>query len=304
MARENYILLYGCVISKPHIEVSDNGQYLKGRIILQTARKTFATEDLQLRGDIRWDTPCIQTKRPDLIRKVFTKIRQGDMVMVKGNLCSYEVSRRAVCPRCGNNVRKEGGVITYVDPICVYIEQKGEQSFQEYLEERTLSEVEAAALKKSGLIGISLEKAVDLMERKVEISNQVYLDGELCREPQFYEDTEKRFSQIQFQIAVNRKRYIREDNPDKRTDYIWIKAYGGQAKEYAETLHLHSRITVNGAIQTRKVLGDYWCDNCGNLFQKEQLSQEIVPYSIEYRDNCTLPEPEERKENDEKTEFG
>jgi len=198
----------------PDITVDEDGQYKKGKIILRTARKSFATEDMLLRGDIRWDGPCIYSKSPMLIRKVFTKIRAGDMLLVKGNLCTQEVTRRATCPRCGNIVRKPGGVITYIDPICIYIEQLGEVSFEEYCEERSLNPEEIALLRKTGLIGITEEQAAEMMQRKVEISNQVYLDGELCREPTVYEDTINHHTQTQFQIAVNRKRYIREDNPE------------------------------------------------------------------------------------------
>lgn len=300
MARENYVLLYGMVERNPDITVDEDAQYKKGKIILRTARKSFATEDNRfLQGEIRWDGPCIYSKRSDLIRKVFTKIRAGDMLLVKGNLCTQEVTRRATCPKCGNIVRKPGGVITYIDPICIYIEQLGEVSFEEYCEERSLNPEEIALLRKTGLIGITEEQAVEMMQRKVEISNQVYLDGELCREPTVYEDTINHHTQTQFQIAVNRKRYIREDNPDKRTDYIWIKAYGRLAKEYQEVLHLHSKITVNGALQTRKVNIDFFCDRCGEVFQKANLSQEVVPYSIEYREDCDIPEEKERDSYEE-----
>ena len=175
----------------------------------------------------------------------------------------------------------------------------GEVSFEEYCEERSLNPEEIALLRKTGLIGITEEQAAEMMQRKVEISNQVYLDGELCREPTVYEDTINHHTQTQFQIAVNRKRYIREDNPDKRTDYIWIKAYGRLAKEYQEVLHLHSKITVNGALQTRKVNIDFFCDRCGEVFQKANLSQEVVPYSIEYREDCDIPEEKERDSYEE-----
>ena len=55
MARENYVLLYGMVERNPDITVDVDAQYKMGKIILRTARKSFATEDMLLRGDIRWD---------------------------------------------------------------------------------------------------------------------------------------------------------------------------------------------------------------------------------------------------------
>ena len=56
MARENYVLLYGMVERNPDITVDEDAQYKKGKIILRTARKSFATEDNRfLQGEIRWD---------------------------------------------------------------------------------------------------------------------------------------------------------------------------------------------------------------------------------------------------------
>lgn len=298
MARENYVLLYGRVLKEPVLTVNEQGNYKLGSIVLQTARKSYATDSPFLGGTIRWDTPCIRSKREGLIRDVFSKIQVGDMLLVKGNLCSKEVVRAATCPYCGDKVRKPGGVMTYIDPISVYIETLGEGSFETYAEIRKLSEKDKALLKKTGLIGISQQEANDLMERKVEISNQIYLDGELCREPTIYEDATSNRVQTQFQIAVNRKRYIPEDSPDKRTDYIWIKAYGQLARECQNVLHLHSKVTINGAIQTKEINSLFFCDRCGGEFLKTHLSQEVVPYSIEYRENCNLPEAEERDEEE------
>lgn len=102
---------------------------------------------------------------------------------------------------------------------------------------------------------------------------------------------------IQFQIASNRKRRIVEDGVDKKTDYVWIKAYGLKAAEYAAALHIHSNVSINGAIQTRSYVKEYECPYCGQISKIAYLAVEVIPYSIEYGANCTLPDPQEREKS-------
>ncbi len=109
-------------------------------------------------------------------------------------------------------------------------------------------------------------------------------------------------SMIQFQIASNRKRRIVEDGVDKKTDYVWIKAYGLKAAEYAAALHIHSNVSINGAIQTRSYVKEYECPYCGQISKIAYLAVEVIPYSIEYGANCTLPDPQERGEESDETD--
>ena len=110
---------------------------------------------------------------------------------------------------------------------------------------------------------------------------------------------ESRKKECQFQIATNRKRRIEADGPDKRTDYPWVKTFGGLALECSEVLHVDSSIYINGAIETREITQKFVCEECGQNFEKKGYTTEIVPYSIEYLKNCNIPEKTEEDELDE-----
>ena len=92
------------------------------------------------------------------------------------------------------------------------------------------------------------------------------------------------------------------DGVDKKTDYVWIKAYGLKAAEYAAALHIHSNVSINGAIQTRSYVKEYECPYCGQISKIAYLAVEVIPYSIEYGANCTLPDPQERGEESDETD--
>lgn len=83
---------------------------------------------------------------------------------------------------------------------------------------------------------------------------------------------------------------------------VWIKAYGLKAAEYAAALHIHSNVSINGAIQTRSYVKEYECPYCGQISKIAYLAVEVIPYSIEYGANCTLPDPQERGEESDETD--
>ena len=272
MARENTVILYGRVIQKPAIYVDSNtNQITSGQITLTTLRRSYATSELILKGAIRLDVPCVFSRNEKIIRNQMADIEQGDMVMVKGSLRTQESSRRYICPYCGNEHVKEGAVIVYIDPIHI-------------------KRLETGCDEKAGF---------ELLRNNDEISNQIFIFGTLCREPSYYTNEESRKKECQFQIATNRKRRIEADGPDKRTDYPWVKTFGGLALECSEVLHVDSSIYINGAIETREITQKFVCEECGQNFEKKGYTTEIVPYSIEYLKNCNIPEKAEEDELDE-----
>lgn len=62
MAKENTVYLYGRVKQPPRIYKNKAGQYVLGKIVVDTNRKSYATEELLLRGEIRRDTKTIITQ--------------------------------------------------------------------------------------------------------------------------------------------------------------------------------------------------------------------------------------------------
>ena len=260
MAKENTVYLYGRVLVPPNIRIDTDGNYLSGKIILHTVRRSAASKELLLQGERRWDYIAVLSKHAKLIKDRMADLEEGDMVQVKGTLCTYEKIKQFICPHCGE-VTSRDGVIIYVDPIFI----------------------------KRCEIGVSQEEGYRLIEDSEEISNQVKIMGTLCREPQLYENPKIKQMECDFQIASNRNRHILEDNPEKRTDYPWVKAYGKQAVDYYEALHVNSTVYIDGALQARSVKREFVCEKCGEVFEAVDSAIDIIPYNLEYLKDCSLP---------------
>ena len=260
MAKENTVYLYGRVLVPPNIRIDTDGNYLSGKIILHTVRRSAASKELLLQGERRWDYIAVLSKHAKLIKDRMADLEEGDMVQVKGTLCTYEKIKQFICPHCGE-VTSRDGVIIYVDPIFI----------------------------KRCEIGVSQEEGYRLIEDSEEISNQVKIMGTLCREPQLYENPKNKQMECDFQIASNRNRHILEDNPEKRTDYPWVKAYGKQAVDYYEALHVNSTVYIDGALQARSVKREFVCAKCGEVFEAVDSAIDIIPYNLEYLKDCSLP---------------
>lgn len=263
MARENTVYLYGWVMQSPMIYVNhDTGEITSGQITLMTLRRSYANKELMLKGAVRMDTPCVFSRNAYFINHNMVNIERGDMVLVKGTLCTQEVSKQYVCPYCGHENIKTEAVVVYIDPVHMMVLERG----------------------------LDKDTGFKRLQNNDEISNQLYLYGTLCREPQYYTNEETHKKECQFQVASNRKRRIEEDGPLKRTDYPWVKAFGSLAEECMNSLHTNSSIYINGAIETREITQKLTCEDCGQVFERKGLSMEIVPYSIEYLRNCNIPE--------------
>lgn len=260
MAKENTVYLYGRVLVPPNIRIDTDGNYLSGKIILHTVRRSAASKELLLQGERRWDYIAVLSKHAKLIKDRMADLEEGDMVQVKGTLCTYEKIKQFICPHCGE-VTSRDGVIIYVDPIFI----------------------------KRCEIGVSQEEGYRLIEDSEEISNQVKIMGTLCREPQLYENPKNKQMECDFQIASNRNRHILEDSPEKRTDYPWVKAYGKQAVDYYEALHVNSTVYIDGALQARSVKREFVCEKCGEVFEAVDSAIDIIPYNLEYLKDCSLP---------------
>lgn len=263
MARENVAFLYGIIKDKPTIKINDKSEFVVARIKMLTVRRSWASEELRLKGAPRTDIQYVITRNPAMIEKHIVPLKQGDVILVKGTISTREVKKKYICPFCHEINVHEGGVMNYVDPI--FIEKTNEET-------------------------VSEEEMTDKLLSKAEISNVCYVFGTLCREPEYYQsDTGK--EECDFQIATNRKRRIREDDPEKTADYPYVKTFGAKTKEYKEVLHVGSEIFINGSLQAREVNMEKVCEYCGNPFEAMGATMEIVPYSIEYIKNCNIPEP-------------
>ena len=119
MAKENTVYLCGFVSVEPMIRMNDKNEFVSGKLILTTMRRTYATEEMLLKGTPRKDSPCVFSQDSELIKEKMFNIEKGDFVFVKGTLCTKESPKRYICPHCGNQTIKPGGVVVYVDPIYI-----------------------------------------------------------------------------------------------------------------------------------------------------------------------------------------
>lgn len=271
MAKENTVFMYGIITERPTVKISsETKEFVVGRIKLLTVRRSYASEELRLKGAPRTDVQHVITRNPAIIEKRIVPLKEGDIVLVKGSICTRETQKKFRCPHCGVTNIYEGSVMVYIDPI-----------FIEKTDETDINSTEAA------------EKLLS----KAEISNYAFIFGTLCRDPHYYIE-EGRKEECDFQIAVNRKRRIIEDGPEKTTDYPYVKTYGPKTKEYSEVLHTGSEIFINGAIQSREIDMVKTCGNteCGQQFEAKGATMEIIPYSIEYLKNCNIPTKDEEEE--------
>lgn len=272
MARHNYVFLYGRVTKNPKIITDSEGNFLRGQCLLTTIRGDRSAEDNNY-GNFKYDCPILITKDPNVIFEM-SKWHENDMVEVKGTISTREVKRTTTCPNCGHQNAKMG-VLLYITPIyCSAIE-----------------------------VGGSKDQCVELLKEKCEISNQCIIAGNLCNDPQYYRHANG-LCQTQYQIALNRKFRVKEDPPEIKTDFPWIKSNGEAAVSDAKFLKKGSSVLVEGYIQTREIIQKAVCEECEETYEWKDSAMEISPYSTEYLLNCrTVEEIEEMEKSEQDTVF-
>lgn len=265
MAKQNGVFLYGQVLSQPRIFKDENGNYIRGICAINVIRGLRDFGDNI--SNLKYDAPIIMTGEPEKIA-IMDTWKVNDMVEVKGSITTKEINKGTICKNCGQKNVSEGNTV-FVNPI--------------YLGTRE--------------IGISKEEGLELLRKRVEISNCATLIGTLCRNVETF-TTNHGLQITQYQLAVNRKYRIKDDAAENRTDYPWIKSYGSIASEDAKFLQMGAMVYVDGMIQTREVDRTTICPNCGNEYHWHDNALEIVPYAVEYLQGYILPEEYEKREEE------
>jgi len=265
MGRENTVYLYGRV-DDVRIKVDDEYHLISGRMAIRTIRRTYSNKQHMLLGQDRWDRPAVYSRNEHILTEM-KEVDRGDMVLIKGTLCTADTARKFFCPECNHEQIEPKAVAIYVDPIFIKVIEHNDD--------------------------ISEEEADELIRKNFEISNQVYLLGTVCREPfderDYVRDEERNTDRFQFQLASKRIRRIREDEPEKIVDFPWCKCYGEEAVKHHGMLHKGSSVYIDGAIQTRKITLSTICEVCGETLTKTGIATDIVPYHVEYIDKCGEP---------------
>lgn len=255
MAKENTVLLYGR-IERIQTAKNNEGECTRSTLNVKTLRRPILGAD-----KLSYDIPLVMTKNAALINQIVKEgIKPHTMVEIKGVLCTLEVLKSSNCVNCKTKNSVKGN-ITFVNPI--YIEKREDNVDDEHF--------------------------LELIRKKIEISNNVKVIGNLCSDPDYYESViGGRFAQ--FQIAVNRKYRILEHPEYIKTDYPIVKTYGEQAYTDSLGLHTGSIVYIDGALQTRSFLRKTVCEHCGCEYEWSSAATDIVPYSIEYLANCDYPD--------------
>ena len=216
-----------------------------------------------VKGQEKYATPLVISSEEEQVEEIKTW-KPNDIVQVKGFLATREIDKSSVCPKCGaknrrvdactENGPKSGGNRVYVYPI--FCEKVASFDTQ--------------------------EEAHKYLIDHQEISNLVTMVGHLTRDPINVSLNEKRPC-VRYQIACNRKYCAKGmDEISERTDYPWIYSYGDQAKDDIQILKKGDCILVDGALQTRKYTEPYTCQTCGNVYDVNGKTLELLAYSTEY----------------------
>ena len=121
---------------------------------------------------------------------------------------------------------------------------------------------------------------LDVMQNR-EMSNIVAIYGQVCSEPKLF-ITKNKTSITQYQLAIPRKYKIIEDDISRKIDWPWVKSYGEQAIEDKMRIKKGTELILDGFLQRRSVVRTSKCPSCGQFYQWDDSSMEIVPYAVEY----------------------
>jgi hypothetical protein len=264
MARENFVLMHGQVRGEPRITIGNDGVITKAMFTMRVLRRPTTNAE-NINGKLQIDCPVIYTRNQELAQMI-QSLKAGDMVDVRGVIASKECRKSTICPECEHKNIKDGNIV-YVTPI--------------YICQRESSD-DVGGLK--------------MLKERSEISNIVNVIGNLCRDPEYYVDRNKK-KYAQYQLAVNRRFRIKEDMEDIKTDYPWVKTFGMQAYNDSMCLHTGSSVYINGALQTRDIERPCTCEKCGAEYTWKDSVAEIVPYYIGYLRGCDVPQGNSEEEN-------
>ena len=331
MAKLNCASIYGVIIplkdkNNPMIEsrITEEGVKLRMTMVVLTSRRVYVSNDVTRKTRSRIDRQRIVTEDQDIIAE-FCKSEDGqfkvglapyDVVTVYGNLSSIETKRTYVCPKCGEKIVKDKGVVLYIDPVQIAKEKTLSLTKEEIqdIREATIEKANKENIYKNArdydilIKEIYNQKRQDLLMKKTyqllslhcEMSNLITVIGYVCKDVTYTENTNENTGQPYYKctipLAVPRSRRIAYQEPERKTDYPYVIVYGRENAQDAKAhLDIGSEILIRGSIQIREHQRDARCPNCAYV-KVDTVDTEIVPYQIEYLRNCIFPEGEEEED--------
>ncbi len=262
MAKQNTVFLYGFVEKLPVVYKDKEGNASHGVMVIDTVRS------LRKVGDnlhfTKHDHPLIISRDSEIMEKM-KKLKEFDIVFIKGVISSTSINKSSYCPKCGERNIAKGNCV-YVTPI--------------FVEKLTNCK--------------DKEAATDYIIERMEVSNQVYLCGTLVNEPKIF--TTLNGKQItQYPIVSERKYTIKTDDPLVKTDYPIIKSYGEQARNDKMYLRPGSEVLIDGGLQARTIERTTKCCKCGEFYHWNDTAMEVITYAVEYLRNFKTNEEVEKE---------
>lgn len=302
MARENYVRLRGILPENPIVSKLSEGSYANIRINVVRQERDLGNHV----NFLEQDEVRLIVRNESIIQEVMNW-HAYDIVDVKGFLSTKSINKTSFCPNCGAR-NKSLGSIFYIVPN--FVEKLGtvEGADTSDLNEKLKNQDFSKTLK---------DNTLHYLSQKREISNVLKLFGTVISSPEMI-ITSRGLAITRFQLAVNRKFLIKEDDPNIKTDYPWVQSYGDLANVLKYRLKKGSEIYIDGCIQTRAVERYSYCNQardssgkylkdslgnpivqvdedgepmgCGQKYSWIDIVGEITPYSVEFLDNVLTEE--------------
>lgn len=272
MAVHNQIILYAQVQKEPVIMKNNLGQYERGNLavtVVSGQRETgLYSRKTDVLNHINYFNLPIFTGNPTMI-EIMDGLSVGDIILVKGTLTTKNAVKSKKCAKCGKEHTKDG-TITFISPIHIEPLEKG----------------------------LSVEDGAEKLRQNNEVSNLATLIGTICNPPEIVVDN-KKATVAQFQIAINRKYFIADDDVENKTDYPWVKVYG---REKVDDVMLRCSVGtvvfVDGFLKVRKYPEmTIKCDNpdCDGEMLWKDWTVDVLTYAVEYLDNWKSDEELEKE---------
>lgn len=264
MAKLNYVSLYGFVENKPDIRFDkETGDPVSAICYVHVVRSH--RDDHSGKKFMKHDFPLIVSLNAATTQEMM-EWQPFDVVSIKGTINTKRILKPSFCPHCmqpdGSPTKNvKNGILMYVTPIYAKKERHCE----------------------------SKKEALETIIASREISNVVLAFGRLMTDPTFFK-TKAGTIVSQFKIAVGRKYRIVTDDEDIKTDWPWVKTYGKEAIDAKMKLFRGSEIYVDGAIQARTIHRKTKCENCGEIYNWNDRTLELVPFALEYIKNYKTDE--------------
>ena len=103
-------------------------------------------------------------------------------------------------------------------------------------------------------------------------------------------------------ISINRKFYIKEDNPEDDADYPFVRSYNEQADINYKMLKKSSLVFIDGFLKVRPFTRNTVCPYCSTPKKIPDSNLEIVPYTTEPLQNFVSLEEYQKMEEEKLNE--